>query len=189
MLGELPYDTYVRLDVAGDLRFGTTVLVFIMLLAILLSIVLANLLIGLAVGDIERVKLNAILQRKDIEVEFFAQLDASIPRGSLKRLSLLSHTIYPNRNRSIWSIWRDSWKWIENQIEPEPSDTTGSANIAAYISDIADLKLHVLELKETLQLMQETNAEFRKRYHGLSARSSISSFDFNTSEELTDNWH
>ena len=189
MLGELPYDSYVRLDVAGDLRFGKTVLVFIMLLAILLSIVLANLLIGLAVGDIERVKLNAILQRKDIEIEYFAQLDASIPRGSLKRFSLLSHTIYPNRNRSIWSIWRDSWKWIEDQIEPEPLDTTSSANIAACISDIADLKLHVLELKETLQLMQETNAEFRKRYHGLSARSSISSFDFNTSEELTDNWH
>ncbi len=120
-------------------------------------------------------------------IEYFAQLDASIPRGSLKRFSLLSHTIYPNRNRSIWSIWRDSWKWIEYQIEPEQSDTTSSANIAACISDIADLKLHVLELKETLQLMQETNAELR-RYHGLSARSSLRSLDFNASEELTDNW-
>ncbi len=187
MLGELPYDTYIGLDVAGNLSFGTTVLVFTMFSGILLSIVLANLLIGLAVGDIERVKLNAILQRKDIEIEYFAQLDASIPRGSLKRFSLLSHTIYPNRNRSIWSIWRDSWKWIEYQIEPEQSDTTSSANIAACISDIADLKLHVLELKETLQLMQETNAELR-RYHGLSARSSLRSLDFNASEELTDNW-
>ncbi len=188
MLGELPYDTYVRLDVAGDLPFGTMVLVFIMVLAIILSIVLANLLIGLAVGDIERVKLNAILQRKDIEIEFFAQLDASIPRGSLNRFSLLSYTIYPNRNRSIWSIWRDSWKWIEHQIEPEESDTASSANIATCISDIADLKLHVLELKETLQLMQETNVDIKRRYQGLSAKSSISSFDFNASEELTDSW-
>ena len=183
MLGELPYDKYVRLDVAGDLRFGTTVLVFIMFLAILLGIVLANVLVGLAVGDIERVKLNAILQRKDIEIEYFAQVDASIPRGTLKRFSLLSHTIYLNRNRLIWSLWRESWKWIEHQIEPEQSDTTSSANIAACISDIADLKLHVLELKETLQLMQETNAELR-RYHGLSAQSSMSLFDFNACEEL-----
>ncbi len=189
MLGELPYDTYVRLDVAGDLPFGKTFLVLIMFLAVLLSIVLANLLIGLAVGDIERVKLNAILQRKDIEIEFFAQLDASIPRGSLKRFSLLSYTIYPNRNRSIWSIWRDSWKWIEHQIEPEESDTASSANITTCISDIADLKLHILELKETLQLMQETNANIKRRYQGLSAESSISSFDLNASEEFTESWH
>ncbi len=180
MLGELPYDMYIRQDAAGYLPFGKIFLVFIMFLAILLSIVLANLLIGLAVGDIERVKLNAILQRKDIEIEFFSQLDASIPRGSLKRFSLPLYTVYPNKNRSIWSLWRDSWKWIEAQIEPEQSN--------AYVSEITELKNHVIELKESMQQMQEDNAEFRRCYQRLSARST-NSIDFDPAEELNESWN
>ncbi|XP_064404178.1 transient receptor potential cation channel subfamily A member 1-like [Halichondria panicea] len=192
MLGELPYDMYIRQESAGYLAFGKIFLVFMMFLAILLSIVLANLLIGLAVGDIERVKLNAILQRKDIEVEFFSQLDASIPRGSLKRFSLPLYTVYPNKNRSIWSLWRDSWKWIEAQIEPEQSDNSSAAGVAAYayVSEITELKHHVLELKESMQQMQEANAEFRRRYRGLSATSMNSvSMDFDPAEELNESWN
>ena len=147
-------------------------------LSILLSIVLVNLLIGLAVGDIERVKLNAIIQRKTIEIEFFAQLDALVPRGTLKRFSFRSHTVHPNKNRSFWSIWRDSWKWIENKIEPEQSDSASFANASLCLTEISELKMHVLEIKETIQQLQETNTEFQKRYHSLSARSSLSSFDY-----------
>ncbi len=174
MLGELPYDMYVSQDATGSLSFGGLVLVFLLLLAILMSIALANLLIGLAVGDIERVKFNAILQRKDIEIEFFSQLDASIPKGTLIRFSQPSHTLYPNKNRSIWSIWRDSWKWIEAQIEPEETDQSTSS----IASDIAEMKEHIIELKGAVQQMQEANDDFRRRYRGLSARSSIASFDF-----------
>ena len=188
MLGELPYDVYVKQDVAGQLPYGEIVLVFILFLAILMSIVLANLLIGLAVGDIERVKLNAILQRKAIEIEFFSQLDASIPRRYLKRFSLPSYKVYPNRSRSVYKIWRDSWKWIEAQIESEQEDTTTTTNIAACMSEISELKQHVLELKETLQQIQEANAEFQNRYRGLSAGSSLSSFDFDVREELSESY-
>ena len=187
MLGELPYDMYVRQDAAGILPFGNIVLVFILFLSILLSIVLANLLIGLAVGDIERVKLNAILQRKDIEIEFFSQLDASIPRGSLKRFSLSSYTVHPNKNRSIYSIWRDSWKWIENQIEPEQSDVASSASVATCLLEITELKAHVIEMKETMQQMQATSAELTRRYKGLSAGSSMTSFDFE--QDLNRSWN
>ncbi len=189
MLGELPYDMYVSRDEAGFLPFGSIVLTFIMFLSILLSIVLANLLIGLAVGDIERVKLNAILQRKDIEIEFFSQLDASIPRGSLKRFSLPSYTVYPNKNRSIYSIWRDSWKWIENQIEPEQSDAASSASVATCLSEISELKTHILEMKETMHQMQATSTELARRYKGLSgAGGSMSSLDFEQ-EQLNRSWN
>ncbi len=178
MLGELPYDTYIQLEVAGSLTYGKPILALIFFLSILLSIVLVNLLIGLAVGDIERVKLNAILQRKEIEIEFFAQLDASIPRGTLKRCSLRLYTVHPNKNRSFWSIWRDSWKWIENKIEPEQSDSASFANASLCLTEISELKMHVLEIKETIQQLQETNTEFKKRYSSLSAHSSASSLDF-----------
>ena len=188
MLGELPYDVYVRQDVAGQLPFGNVVLVFILFLAILMSIVLANLLIGLAVGDIERVKLNAILQRKAIEIEFFSQLDASIPKQYLKRFSLPSYTVYPNKNRSVYKIWRDSWKWIEAQIESEQEDTTIATNVATCMNKISDLEQHILELKETLQQMQEATAEFRSRYHGLSARSSLNTLDFDGGDDLSESY-
>ncbi len=181
MLGELPYDAYIRRDAAGNLSFGGLVLVFLLFLAILMSIALANLLVGLAVGDIERVKLNAILQRKEIEIDFFSQLDASTPKGTLTRLSLPSYTFYPNKNRSLWSIWRESWKWIEANIEPEQSDQS-NPTIVSCVSDIAEIKTHILELKEIVQQMQEANNDSRRRYQGLSARNSISSFDFDPDE-------
>ena len=189
MLGELPYDMYVRLEVTGELPYGDVILVFILFLAILLSIVLANLLIGLAVGDIERVKLNAILQRKAIEIEFFSQMDASIPKRYLKRFSLPSYKVYPNRNRSLYKIWRDSWKWIEAQIDSDQEDgTTNNTNVAACMSEISELKQHILELKDTLQQMQEANATFHRRYRSLSARSSLSSFDFDVGDELSESY-
>ena len=187
MLGELPYDTYVKQDVARQLPFGSLILMFILFLAILLSIVLANLLIGLAVGDIERVKLHAILQRKAIEIEFFSQLDASIPKRYLKRFSLSSYKVYPNRNRSLYKIWRNSWKWIEAQIDSDQEDgTTNNTNVAACMSEISELKQHILELKDTLQQMQEANAEFRRHHRSLSTTSSLSSFDFEVSDELSE---
>ncbi len=188
MLGELPYDMYVKLDVAGNLPSGSLVLVFILFLAILMSIVLANLLIGLAVGDIERVKLNAIVQRKAIEIEFFSQVDASIPRRYLKSLSLPSSTIYPNKNRSIYSKWQDSWNWIEAQIESEQSENLSAVSVSSTcLSEITELKLHVLEMKETQQQMQEANALLRRHYRGLSARSSFSSLEFDPIENLAGN--
>lgn len=185
MLGELPYDMYVSQDAGGNLSFGGLVLVLLLLLAILMSIALANLLIGLAVGDIERVKLNAILQRKDIEIEFFSQLDASTPKGTLTRFSLPSYTFYPNKNRSIWSIWRERWKWIESQIEPEQSDQSNTIHsIALGLSDITEMKTHILELKEAVQQIQEASTEFKTRYKRLSAKSSISSIDFDPDETI-----
>ncbi len=57
-------------------------------------------------------------------------------------------------------------------------------NGALYLSEISKLKMHILEMKETIQQVQETNAEFKRRYHGMSAQSSVNSFDFDSREEI-----
>ncbi len=116
-------------------------------------------------------------REKQSKLTFFSQLDASIPRHYLRNLSLPSCTINPNINRSMYTIWRDSWKWIEAQIEQEHSDTSSPASMASCLSEITELKLHVVELKESLQQLHESQSEFRRRFGGLSARSSISSFE------------
>lgn len=79
MLGEIQYSLFIRRADSGTAMESVTI-VFILVLAIMMSIVMANLLIGLAVGDIEQIKLNALYRRRTMEVGYFATLDNLVPK-------------------------------------------------------------------------------------------------------------
>ncbi|PAA93188.1 hypothetical protein BOX15_Mlig010017g1 [Macrostomum lignano] len=87
MLGEFDYvATFTSKLLDGDPRtnhFYVTNFVLLVLFIILMPILLMNLLIGLAVGDIETVQNDATLQRIRLQVEWFAELESKFPRRFL----------------------------------------------------------------------------------------------------------
>ena len=70
---------------------------FLMVFAILMPILLMNLLIGLAVGDIETVRRNASMKRLAMQVEHHTDLERRLPKQILKYVRKNEVYEYPNK--------------------------------------------------------------------------------------------
>lgn len=70
---------------------------FLIVFAILMPILLMNLLIGLAVGDIETVRRNASMKRLTMQVEMHTNLEKRLPMQLLKFVNKIEVFEFPNR--------------------------------------------------------------------------------------------
>lgn len=75
------------------------------LFMILMPILLMNLLIGLAVGDIESVRRNAQLKRLAMQVVLHSKLEQKLPQVWLERVDKMELIEYPNTNKSKVGIF------------------------------------------------------------------------------------
>nr|QLH02044.1 TRPA1 [Agasicles hygrophila] len=103
MLGEIDFlGTYVKpyYMINGDeksfLPFPLPAFFILGLFMVLMPILLMNLLIGLAVGDIESVRRNAQLKSLAMQVALHTELERKIPRFLLKRVDKMEVIEYPN---------------------------------------------------------------------------------------------
>lgn len=82
---------------------------------ILMPILLMNLLIGLAVGDIESVRRNAQLKRLAMQVVLHTELERKLPQMWLERVDKMELIEYPNETKCkigfLDSLMR---KWFYN---------------------------------------------------------------------------
>lgn len=70
---------------------------FLLAFAILMPILLMNLLIGLAVGDIETVRRNASMKRLTMQVEMHTSLERRLPNQMMKCVNKDEIFEYPNK--------------------------------------------------------------------------------------------
>ncbi|XP_068249556.1 transient receptor potential cation channel subfamily A member 1 isoform X2 [Palaemon carinicauda] len=105
MLGEIDflnifvYPFYGESPRGDVLRYPGTTFALLVIFMILMPILLMNLLIGLAVGDIESVKKNAQLKRIAMQVELHSDLESKLPEMIIKRVNKSELIIYPNRSK------------------------------------------------------------------------------------------
>lgn len=66
---------------------------------VLMPILLMNLLIGLAVGDIESVRRNAQLKRLAMQVVLHSKLEQKLPQVWLERVDKMELIEYPNTSK------------------------------------------------------------------------------------------
>ncbi|XP_052283272.1 transient receptor potential cation channel subfamily A member 1-like [Dreissena polymorpha] len=84
----------------GDVRtlyFGDVTILLLVVFVLLMPILLMNLLIGLAVGDIESVQKNATLKRLAMQVELHTSLERRLPFRLLDMVDKSEYTYYPNK--------------------------------------------------------------------------------------------
>ncbi|XP_063845485.1 transient receptor potential cation channel subfamily A member 1-like isoform X1 [Scylla paramamosain] len=102
MLGEVDFLNifvypYFGESTKGDLLlFPITTFALLLIFMILMPILLMNLLIGLAVGDIESVKKNAQLKRIAMQVEMHTDLENKLPEMLIQRVNKTEVLVYPN---------------------------------------------------------------------------------------------
>lgn len=81
------------------IRFEINFFCSIGLFMILMPILLMNLLIGLAVGDIESVRRNAQLKRLAMQVVLHTELERKLPQIWLERVDKRELIEYPNNQK------------------------------------------------------------------------------------------
>lgn len=167
LLGEIDYEEFVREDIDGNLSFHWLTFMFVVILAILMAIVIMNLLIGLAVGDIDEIRTNAIAEKKEIEVRFFCKLDTIIPLKLSRRFLDRPFEIkYPNRQRSlIRRLWQYFWQSMKGGDPSLSDDTTSQLNNAGAdhkSNEVSKLKDKAEELYQTQLNIQQTLVQMKE---------------------------
>lgn len=189
MLGEIQYDMFIVEDDLGKFQSSTSnlIFIFVVLVAVLMSIVMANLLIGLAVGDIERVKLNAILEKRRVEIHYYSDLDKVFPKRYFHHYNPPGLKKYPNAPVSlIRRVWREFWRSVkEDVLVNDHESTDGTSPTHNDIStDLELIKRRLAEMSDMLSQLQDAN-QLHCRRKGLRA-TSILSFDSANSETVSD---
>ena len=157
MMGEIEYELFIAKDTLGLLQYGSFVLIIVLSLAILMSIVMANLLIGLAVGDIERIKHNALLESRALEIEFFTLVDFIIPKRYYSRWNVFHLKTYPNSATTrLQKALNVAWGLLKASSFEADTDSVEHLPVASNASE------EVIELKKQLadltKLLQEQNS-------------------------------
>ncbi|KAL9951631.1 hypothetical protein ACROYT_G044332 [Oculina patagonica] len=97
-LGELNYaDTLMPWD---KLEYAALTNILFFLFVLGMPIILMNMLVGLAVGDIEKIQVNAVIGRYVMQVELVLELEESVPKSFAKRAHVKKHVEYPNKEES-----------------------------------------------------------------------------------------
>ncbi|XP_055886580.1 transient receptor potential cation channel subfamily A member 1-like isoform X2 [Biomphalaria glabrata] len=84
-------------DREDTLHFGTLTLTLLTIFVLLMPILLMNLLIGLAVGDIESVQKDARLKRLAMQVELHINIERKMPLFLHEKVTVTEYKQYPNR--------------------------------------------------------------------------------------------
>ena len=162
-LGDLRYDSLVNEDVAGNLQHGTLTFLLASIMGILLGVVVMNLLIGLAVGDIENIKSNAIITQKKVQITFFSFVEATIPDKVLLKLDQSVYTLFPNRKTGICLklmqllsyLWHDSIKIVAPESDTRHKEILEGKEIALIKSKLEDLAFQQEKMMEIVKETQE----------------------------------
>nr|XP_029722327.1 transient receptor potential cation channel subfamily A member 1-like isoform X1 [Aedes albopictus] len=121
MLGEMDIlGTYVQPYYQNHLLYPIPSFAILCLFMILMPILLMNLLIGLAVGDIESVRRNAQLKRLAMQVVLHTELERKLPQMWLEMVDKMELIEYPNEKKCklgfLDSVLR---KWFCNPFTDE----------------------------------------------------------------------
>lgn len=164
LLGEIDYNLFIEASTEGILQFDTLTFLFVILLAILMSIVVMNLLIGLAVGDIEQIRQHALTEKRILEIKVFTRLDFLMPSRLLQRLSPDFYIKYPNKRVfCIKYVWRFFWHTVKGQ-DPLASDGEDIESASLGDSHAAELS-HLRHKVEELSEAQEKLIELVNQMH------------------------
>ncbi|XP_034659387.1 LOW QUALITY PROTEIN: transient receptor potential cation channel subfamily A member 1 [Drosophila subobscura] len=162
MLGELDVvGTYVNTYYRDRLKVPMTSFLILSVFMILMPILLMNLLIGLAVGDIESVRRNAQLKRLAMQVVLHTELERKLPHVWLQRVDKMELIEYPNEAKCKLGfcdfILR---KWFSNPFTEDSSmDAISFDNNDDFIN--AELERQRRKLRDISRMLEQQHQLMR----------------------------
>ncbi|XP_034482451.1 transient receptor potential cation channel subfamily A member 1 isoform X2 [Drosophila innubila] len=156
MLGELDFvGTYVTTYYREQLKVPMTSFLILSIFMVLMPILLMNLLIGLAVGDIESVRRNAQLKRLAMQVVLHTELERKLPHVWLQKVDKMELIEYPNDTKcKIGFLDFILRKWFSNPFTDDSvMDVFGFDNNDDMIN--AELEKQRRKLRDISRMLEQ----------------------------------
>ncbi|XP_060594443.1 transient receptor potential cation channel subfamily A member 1-like isoform X2 [Ruditapes philippinarum] len=178
-------------DDSKSLYFGGATIFLLVIFVLLMPILLMNLLIGLAVGDIESVQKNATLKRLAMQVELHTDLERKLPFKILDVVDKAEYTFYPNKCIGHLEKIFSKMSFLGDNFEGD-AERTLSHNALVYEEmykqkkRIKDISSHLDKQYELLRLVvqkMEIHTEDENRDEGYSE-----SFDVPNNLQKASKW-
>ncbi|XP_052124275.1 transient receptor potential cation channel subfamily A member 1 isoform X3 [Frankliniella occidentalis] len=159
MLGEIDFlGTYVQpFNLIQDaeqrwLPLPLTTFLVLGMFMVIMPILLMNLLIGLAVGDIESVRRNAQLKRLAMQVVLHTELERKLPHFMLEKVDKMELIEYPNNECSrigiIDTLFR---KWFCNPFNDDEMDSITDGPEDIFSEELMKTKQKLKEITTALE--------------------------------------
>lgn len=155
MLGELDFVSTYAKPYHENKERALSALIVLCLFMILMPILLMNLLIGLAVGDIESVRRNAQLKRLAMQVVLHTELERKLPKMWLEKVDKMELIEYPNNTKCklgfLDSLCR---KWFYNPFSDDGRsgiDLIMESNDDFMVSEIDKQKRKLRDIGSVLE--------------------------------------
>ncbi|KAH9488093.1 Transient receptor putative cation channel sub A member 1 [Bulinus truncatus] len=139
------------------IHFGPLTLIMLTTFVLLMPILLMNLLIGLAVGDIESVQRDARLKRLAMQVDIHINIERKMPLFVLEKMTLDEYKHYPNRYyRKIVNIF---FRILSTKLEEDSKCLEASAQSALVFEELYRQKS---KLKDMGSVMEKNHQMLRQ---------------------------
>ncbi|XP_046808710.1 transient receptor potential cation channel subfamily A member 1 isoform X1 [Lucilia cuprina] len=162
MLGELDFvGTYVNTYYRDQLKVPLTSFLILSVFMIFMPILLMNLLIGLAVGDIESVRRNAQLKRLAMQVVLHTELERKLPQMWLQKIDKMEWIEYPNETKSKLGFFDFILrKWFSNPFSEDTSmDVLQFENNDDFIN--SELEKQKRKLRDISRILEQQHQLLR----------------------------
>ena len=157
MLGDINFNDYIVPSITRsnkDQQFlnETLALVVYVIFMIIMATLVKNLLIGLAVGNIEAVQHSATLERLAMKVEVTTDLEARMPKWLAKMGQFTDYKFYPNQS------FKGLVGWIRKHVGASTSKSEDDVDTNEGIGDRARIQyLHQALARQSRELISLTS--------------------------------
>ncbi|CAG9864669.1 unnamed protein product [Phyllotreta striolata] len=163
MLGEIDFlGTYVKPyymtndEERSFLPFPLPAFLILGLFMVLMPILLMNLLIGLAVGDIESVRRNAQLKRLAMQVVLHTELERKLPSFLLERVDKMEIIEYPNDTKcKVGFLDIILRKWFGNPFSDDSIEMALDSTEDYVVAELEKTKRKLRDISNALETQQQ----------------------------------
>ena len=159
MVEGIATEEIVDKDSTGMLAYRGLTFIVIIVMSFLLSVIMINLFIGLAVGDIEKVRENATVTQRQLQIALYSFVDPVV--SSFAPLSVNKEFIIvtPNKHRFFTNSWL-KWIWVcwENSVSAVNLADSNTEEADKYVEQelrISKMQTAMMEMENHLHMLME----------------------------------
>lgn len=148
-LGELDYENDF-IKAPSRPPYPEAVNIVFVLFALSMPIILMNMLIGLAVGDIDTIQKKSVMERYVMQVELLLEIEESLPKWILRRVQVDKYEEFPNRRSNLGTKVYDMIIGL-GKAESMEDDDALSPGMTQILEKIAEQESKIDDIYELLQ--------------------------------------
>ena len=159
MVEGIATEEIVEKDSMGMLSYRGLTYVVIIVMSFLLPVIVINLFIGLAVGDIEKVRENATVTQRQLQIALYSFVDPIVSFFAPHSVNKEFIIVTPNTHRWFTNKWL-KWIWIlwqssKSAVSLVENDTEEADKYVEQELRISKMQATMMEMENQLHMLME----------------------------------